>query len=113
MVSTSAPSLRLGAKWPLVTRRRAARDDAEGAGMSYAAYILRSEASGTYYKGSCEDLNQRLAQHNQGRVRSTRAKGPWTVCYVEEFPTRGEAIQRERFFKARSGYRWLKRKGIL
>ncbi|MFH0953358.1 MAG: GIY-YIG nuclease family protein [Verrucomicrobiota bacterium] len=81
--------------------------------MRCVTYILRSEKSGTYYRGSCENLEQRLAEHNAGRVRSTRAAAPWVVQYAEEFTTRGDAIRRERFFKTRSGYRWLKRKGII
>ena len=81
--------------------------------MAYHVYILKSSVDGTYYKGSCADLDVRLAQHNAGKVRSTKAKRPWQVHYREDFATRSEAASRERFFKSRSGYRWLRDKGII
>ena len=79
----------------------------------WLAYILKSRQDGTYYKGSCEHIERRLAQHNRGAVRSTKAKRPWELHYTEEFETKTEALKRERFFKSRSGYRWLKQNGII
>jgi len=68
---------------------------------------------GSYYKGSCEDLQVRLGNHNAGKVRSTKAGRPWVLHYHETFDSRTEARKRELFFKSRSGYRWLKAQGIL
>ncbi|NQT93276.1 MAG: GIY-YIG nuclease family protein [Lentisphaerae bacterium] len=80
--------------------------------MRYHAYILKSTIDGSYYKGSCDDLTVRLARHNGGKVKSTKRKRPWTLHYFETFATRSEALKRERFFKSRSGYRWLRTKGL-
>lgn len=80
--------------------------------MSWIVYVLRSESKGTYYKGSCEDFEKRLQDHNHGRVRSTKGGLPWVRHYTEEFADKTAALKRERFFKTRSGYRWLKDKGI-
>jgi putative endonuclease len=80
--------------------------------MKYYAYILRSEKTGTYYYGSTTDLQARLKYHNAGKVRSTKAKRPWTLHYFEEFQTQGEALARERFFKTIDGYLFLKKNGI-
>ena len=80
--------------------------------MAYFTYILKSTIDGSYYKGSCQDLPARLATHNAGKVKSTKARRPWILHYNETFDTRTQAIKRERFFKSRSGYRWLKQHSI-
>ena len=79
----------------------------------WIAYILRSVAKGTLYKGSCHDLVERLKDHNAGRVRSTKNGRSWVVMYSEEFESKRDALIRERFFKSRSGYRWLKNQGFI
>ena len=81
--------------------------------MSYYAYILVSEQTARRYFGSCENLETRLANHNAGKVRSTKAYRPYRVLYFETFDTRAEAFARERFFKTVDGYRYLKEKGII
>ena len=79
---------------------------------AYYAYILKSLATGEFYKGSCENLQRRIGDHNRGKVRSTKSKRPWVIHYSEEFETRLEALERERFFKSRSGWRWLEQAGF-
>jgi putative endonuclease len=81
--------------------------------MKYYAYILRSETHGTYYYGSSNDVSKRLKVHNAGKVRYTRGRRPWVLHYEEEFSTRAEAYQRERFFKSIEGHRYLKEQGII
>jgi len=80
--------------------------------MGWTAYIIRSVKDGTFYKGSCKECERRLEDHNYGRVRSTKGRRPWVDHYREEFDTKSEALRREKFFKSRTGYRWLKSKGI-
>jgi len=41
------------------------------------------------------------------------AKNSPLLHYFEEFATRKEAFERERFFKSIDGYNWLKEKGII
>ena len=79
----------------------------------YYAYILLSMSDESSYKGSCSVLQVRLRDHNAGKVRSTKGKRPWKLHYSEQFALKKDAIKRERFFKSRSGYRWLKERGIL
>ena len=76
-------------------------------------YIIRSEMKGTFYKGSCEDFSARLADHNAGRVKSTKHGRPWAKHYVEVVADKTEALKREKYFKSRSGYRWLKQNSII
>jgi putative endonuclease len=76
-------------------------------------YILRSGADGGYYYGSTSDLQKRIKEHNSGRVKSTRSRRPMILHYHEEFADKAEALKRERYFKKRSGYRWLKSRGLI
>ena len=79
----------------------------------YHAYILRSIKDGSYYYGSAEDISKRLNLHNRGKVRYTKGHIPYQLHYCEEFSTRTDAIQREKFFKSIAGYRWLRNQGII
>ncbi|MDX1618986.1 MAG: GIY-YIG nuclease family protein, partial [Balneolaceae bacterium] len=66
----------------------------------YYAYILRSESHGTHYYGSTKNVEERLLEHNRGKVRYTKGRRPWKVHHVEAFASRSEAIRRERFYKS-------------
>jgi putative endonuclease len=46
-------------------------------------------------------------------VRATKGRRPFIAHYFEEFSTRSEAYNREKFFKTIDGYNWLKEKGII
>jgi putative endonuclease len=80
--------------------------------MPYA-YILRSLKDGKYYYGSAENVQIRLRNHNDGSVRSTKARRPLALVHSEHFATRTEAIKREKFFKSIKGYLWLKEQRII
>ena len=78
----------------------------------YYAYILQSETSGRFYIGSTEDLDKRIAQHNnpdyKGSKTTKNFPGPWKLMYYETFETRSEALKRERQIKS-----WKDRRAIL
>jgi putative endonuclease len=75
----------------------------------FFVYVLRSAATGRHYVGFCADLAQRLGQHNAGLTKSTKNRGPWELVYQEEWPTRAEAMGRERYWKSGQGREKLKR----
>ena len=79
----------------------------------YYTYILQSLKSKRYYYGSTSDLEKRLKYHNAGKVRSTKAFRPWIIHYYETYSSKSEALKRERYFKSRDGYNWLKEQGII
>ncbi len=79
----------------------------------YYAYILKSLNDGIYYKGSTDDLQKRLKEHNSGKVKYTKGHLPYKMHYYEGFKTRSEAIKREKFFKSIDGYNWLKQNNII
>jgi predicted GIY-YIG superfamily endonuclease len=52
-------------------------------GKPYFVYILWSENGCRFYIGISEDVNHRVAQHNQGLSRWTARYTPWTLVYQE------------------------------
>jgi len=77
--------------------------------MSYYVYIIQSKKTGRYYIGSTKYVLNRVLEHNQSKVRSTRKRGPWIKVYSEEFLTRKEAIRREMKIKSYKGGEAFKR----
>ena len=65
--------------------------------MSCYVYILgsRDAAGQRSYVGWTNDLDARLAKHNNGTgARSTRGR-TWVLLYAERYLTRGPAMSRE------------------
>ena len=48
------------------------------------AYILYSEESDSYFKGSAEDMSTCLTEHNAGKIAYTRPGIPWKIVWQEE-----------------------------
>ncbi len=58
-------------------------------------YILRC-SDGTLYTGWTNDIEKRLAAHNDGSgAKYTRGRRPVELVYYEEFATKQEAMRRE------------------
>ena len=77
--------------------------------MPYYSYVLRSLKNGILYKGSTQDIENRLNVHNQGLVNYSSKHIPWELVLSEEFPTRAEAMKREKWYKTGVGREWIKR----
>jgi len=54
-----------------------------------------------------------LKTHNSGKSRYTKGRRPWKIHYFEEYSTRSEAVQREKFFKSIDGFNFLKERKII
>lgn len=66
--------------------------------MNYT-YILTC-GDGSLYTGWTNDLERRMAAHSAGKGgKYTRSHLPVRLAYWEAFPTRGEAMARERAIK--------------
>ena len=76
----------------------------------FYAYVLKSIEHDYYYKGHCENPEERLKEHNSGKTLSIRPFIPFKIIYLESFNTRDEAIAREKYFKSAAGRRFLKGK---
>ncbi len=75
--------------------------------MYYYTYILKSDKSNRYYIGHTSNLEARLAEHNGGRVKSTRNKGPWQCVYFEMFDSKLEANRRELEIKKKKSRKYI------
>jgi predicted GIY-YIG superfamily endonuclease len=73
--------------------------------MSWYVYVLQNE-EGRHYVGSTGRTPQlRLAEHNAGLNRWTRAHKPWRLLYWEVYEGKRTALARERFLKTGAGRR--------
>ncbi|MFM8913986.1 MAG: GIY-YIG nuclease family protein [Flammeovirgaceae bacterium] len=67
--------------------------------MAFYVYILQSHQNLSFYKGSTEDLERRLAEHNDGKTTSTRRYLPWVLVWFAQKASKQEAIALERKLK--------------
>ena len=74
----------------------------------FYAYVLKSIKHDYFYKGHCQDLDRRIAQHNSGMTKSIKSHIPFELVYCERFETEEEAIVREKYFKNAAGRKFLK-----
>ena len=58
-------------------------------------YALKSKINGDLYIGCTEDLRNRYALHNEGKIRSTHAYKPWVLVYYEAYGSKVDATMRE------------------
>ena len=79
----------------------------------YYTYILKSLKDNKYYYGHTANLDSRLAEHNNGKVKATKGRRPFVIHYYETFETKSEAVKRELFFKTIDGYILLKQQKII
>ena len=80
--------------------------------MVFTVYVLRSLKDARRYIGMTErPLKERIREHNSGLVKSTKNRRPLEYRYHEEFNTKKEAMQREKFFKSGKGREYLKEIG--
>jgi len=74
----------------------------------YYVYILKSLVSKRRYKGSCMDLKERVKNHNNGKVTSTKSGRPWELIYYEAFVRKDDALREEKFLKTGKGRERIK-----
>lgn len=69
----------------------------------YYVYIVRC-SDGTYYTGQTQDIEARVACHNEGRGAAyTAIRRPVTLVYAEKHLTLKSATAREKQIKSWSG----------
>jgi putative endonuclease len=74
----------------------------------FYVYVLWSPSAGRSYVGSTGDLDDRLHRHNAGESQSTKHGVPWRLMHSESFPSRSQAVLRERHLKTGRGREELK-----
>ena len=74
----------------------------------YYVYVLRSEKDARFYVGCTANLRKRLAEHNDGKVRSTCHRIPLNLVYYEASRNQIDALHREKYLKSTYGKRYIR-----
>ena len=73
-------------------------------------YVLRSVSDRKLYIGRTDVLpEERLQQHNSGKVESTQKRRPFELIYYEMYRVKEDVVGRERFLKSGSGHTFLRK----
>jgi len=79
--------------------------------MTYFVYVLLNPLSEIYI-GQTQDITKRISEHNNPECKSTlhtkRHTGPWKLIHSESFPTRANAMAREKSLKSGQGRQWIR-----
>ena len=76
----------------------------------FYTYVLKSKKDGKLYTGFTKDLRNRFKEHNNGKVYSTKGRGPFTLIYYEACLHEEDAKQREQYLKSGRGKAYLKKR---
>ena len=74
-------------------------------------YVLHSLKDGKRYVGIAHDVVKRLAEHNSGRVFSTKGRRPFVIVHSELYGTVAAARSKEKYYKSTAGRRALEMSG--
>ncbi|MBN2414249.1 GIY-YIG nuclease family protein [bacterium] len=70
----------------------------------YTVYALYSPDYDKMYIGYTADLDARFRSHNELAVKGYTVKyRPWILLYTETYPTKSEAMKREKELKSHKG----------
>lgn len=71
--------------------------------LVYYAYILQLRDK-SYYHGSAKDLKERIKDHGNGNVESTKNLRPFKLVFYAAFISKQKAMQFEKYLKTYSGF---------
>ena len=71
-------------------------------------YVLRSLKDKYFYTGYTSDLENRVKEHNNGKVKSTRNRKPLELVYFEGSRNMDDALHREKYLKSTYGKRYIR-----
>ncbi|HEY0029846.1 MAG TPA: GIY-YIG nuclease family protein [Bacteroidia bacterium] len=76
--------------------------------MEFVTYILYSYSAKRYYIGLSSNIIQRIYWHNNANKGFTTRFRPWEVIHIEFHETKGQARDKEKYFKTGKGREWIK-----
>ncbi|WP_184544703.1 GIY-YIG nuclease family protein [Mucilaginibacter sp. FT3.2] len=75
----------------------------------FTVYVLYSPTFNQIYIGYTSNLDNRFLSHNELATKGHTIKyRPWVIAYTEEFPTKSEAIRREKQLKSSNGRKFIR-----
>lgn len=75
----------------------------------FYVYLLQSKIDGKFYIGYTADLRQRIKDHFNGCVKSTRGRRPLVLIYYKAYRSEKDARIREIFLKTGQGREFIKK----
>ncbi len=76
--------------------------------MSYFVYVIYADQFDKIYIGMTSNLEKRIFAHNNLPKGWTKNFRPWRLIYSEEFPTKSEALKREKELKSHQGRSFIR-----
>jgi putative endonuclease len=73
--------------------------------VHYCVYILYSLKDKGLYVGCSSNVYKRFEAHNRGNVQATAYRKPLVLIHTEEYASKADAFNRERFLKSLWGAR--------
>ena len=74
----------------------------------YYVYAIASLSRNYIYVGLTDNIDRRFVEHNTGKNKTTKPYLPFELIFTEEFETRKEARQKEKYLKSGIGKEKLK-----
>jgi putative endonuclease len=78
--------------------------------IMWYVYILKSSIDNNLYIGSTNDIKRRLAEHNSGKVDSTKTRVPLKLEACFSVKDKVKAVKLEQYFKTGSGRAFLNKR---
>ncbi len=75
--------------------------------MKGVVYIIYSEKWNQYYVGSTQNMEQRLAQHNTGKNKSTRGGATWLLKFTQVLNSITDARKLEYKIKKKKSRKYI------
>lgn len=75
---------------------------------SWYNYIIQSLKDKNWYTGYTNNLRERIAKHNAGKIFSTKYRKPFRLIYYEACLNKEDAQAREKYLKTGMGKRYIK-----
>ena len=74
----------------------------------FYVYILQSYRDQYFYTGFTQNIIDRLKEHNEKKVKSTKNRCPLKLVYWEGCLNQKDATKREKYLKTAWGKRYIK-----
>jgi len=74
----------------------------------FYVYVIQSKKDTKWYTGFTDNLQRRFKEHNNGKIFSTKGRGPFELIYYEVCINKQDARAREIYLKSGMGKCYLK-----
>lgn len=76
--------------------------------LKHCVYVLFSLKDHKFYTGYTTNIKRRLADHNDGKTKSTAPRRPLKLIFCEYYLAKEDAMRREKYFKITAGKKTIR-----